>query len=641
MVLTLRTGAGWGSFGEEMSPGMPCVANPGEDVASRPWAPFFTLWREGRLPLGGPPRAASPFIIRMEERTMKRWKLCAVAAVLAGSMIFNACNCGNGGDPITTGTPVPGGIGPDSVLSIEQGFNEEQQQGFWFTTQGTEFIPYDWFLALEQAGSEDLFRSTDNINRLGYIPLGPTKWNPDGLPLGWVKGTNQVTKRDWMGFTCAACHTGTFTYQGTRWIVEGGPTMADFGMYITDLIAAMQATHTDDAKFARFAEKVGDPDGNLREELTEYTDTLTRRNSYNIPTEAAGPAGYSRLDAAGTIFNQVMAWDLGVPENRWDTDAPVAYPAVWDAPHTDLVQWNGSVNNAGVGPVIRNIAEVLGVYLTFHFEREQVGTRSDGTPIYSAGYESSAQLAAQGNLEKWLKAMTSPKWLDALPPIDSAKAEQGRAHYERLCASCHPILENTTDPDRFITAVQTPITELGTDSLYMHNFNWRLLFRKTVTGKLAGRPINELDTTEVFPDTLIGGNKLVVNAGVGILLRNPGEAVLDAVRAFRFLEDNAKWDSVAYRTRPLNGMWATAPYLHNGSVLNYWELLQPDSLRLKTFNVGSHEFDPVNVGYLNEGDYVLDTSKKGNSNLGHSGERYGTSLTDDEKWALIEFLKTL
>ena len=187
---------------------------------------------------------------------MKRWKQGAVVVALAGCMIFflSACDRG-GGSPITTGTPIPGGIGGD-VLSIEQGFNEEEQQGFWFTKQGTEFIPYDWLLALEQADNTELFLSTDNINRLGYIPLSSTRWNPDGLPLGWVKGTNQITKRDWMGFTCAACHTGTFTYEGTRWIVEGGPTMADFGAYITGLIAAMTDTHTDDAKFARFADAV-------------------------------------------------------------------------------------------------------------------------------------------------------------------------------------------------------------------------------------------------------------------------------------------------------------------------------------------------------------------------------------------------
>ena len=581
---------------------------------------------------------------------MQYWKRYAMFVAQAGCIVlfFNTCN-GRSGNVITTGTPVPGGIGPQPVLSIEQGFTEKQQQEFWFTTQGTEFIPYNWLLALEQANSTDLFRSTDNIYRLGYIPLGPTEWNPDGLPLGWVKGTNPVTKRDWMGFTCAACHTGTFTYEGTRWIVEGGPTMADFGMYITDLIAAMTATYTDDAKFARFADEVlaSNPDegppASLRATLTAYTNTLTERNSYNIPTAAAGPAGFSRLDAAGTIFNQVMAWDVGVPENRWDTDAPVAYPAIWDAPHSDLVQWNSSVNNAGLGPAIRNMAEVLGVYLTFHYKRKNVGTKEK--PIFG-GYESSAQLADQGSLEKWLKAMTSPKWFAPLPSIDEDMAERGKRIYNTNCVGCHAILPDPTDPNRRLKInqeiFQTKIDELGTDSLYMYTFNWRLTERPTLTGKLAGsREIPIQFDSPVFADTITGGQALVTNAAVGILLRNPGAGIVTAVRSFSFLKNSAEWDKDAYRARPLNGMWATAPFLHNGSVLNYWEILQPDTLRLKTFNVGSHEFDPVNVGYLNEGSYLLDTSKKGNSNLGHSGERYGTSLTDAQKRDLIEFLKTL
>ena len=588
---------------------------------------------------------------------MKRWKQGAVAVALAGCMIFflSACNGNNGngdGGIIETGTPIPGGIGGD-VLSIKQGFTEQEQQDFWFTAQGTEFIPYAWLLALEQADTTDLFRSTDNINRIGYIPLDSTRWNPDGLPLGWTKGTNPITKRDWMGFTCAACHTGTFTYEGTRWIVEGGPTTADFGAYITGLIAAMTATHTDDAKFARFADAVlaSNPDegpaDTLRAALTKYTNTLTARNSYNIPTAADGPAGFGRLDAAGTIFNQVMSWDLGVPENRWDTDAPVAYPALWDGPQSDLVQWNSSVNNAGLGPAIRNLAEVLGVYLTFDYERENVGTEAN--PIYGLGYESSSQLGDQGDLEHWLKAMTSPMWLDALPAIDSAKASRGEVSYNTYCVSCHAVLTNTTDPDRRLRMgqelFQIKVADVGTDSLYMHNFTWRLKVRPTLTGKLAGKkliPILE-DTTakNVLPDTLMGGSDLVVNAAVGIMMRNPSQAIQNAIRSFNIKTVRAKWDSVAYRARPLNGMWATAPFLHNGSVLNYWEMLQPDSLRLKMFNVGSHEFDPVNVGYLNAGSYAFDTSKKGNSNMGHSGDRYGTSLTDEQKRDLIEFLKTL
>ena len=56
----------------------------------------------------------------------------------------------------------------------------------------------------------------------------------------------------------------------------------------------------------------------------------------------------------------------------------------------------------------------------------------------------------------------------------------------------------------------------------------------------------------------------------------------------------------AYEARVLHGIWATAPYLHNGSVPSLWELLKPAKERKPTFKVGSRVFDPKNVGYDTE-----------------------------------------
>ena len=104
---------------------------------------------------------------------------------------------------------------------------------------------------------------------------------------------------------------------------------------------------------------------------------------------------------------------------------------------------------------------------------------------------------------------------------------------------------------------------------------------------------------------------------------------------------------LAYKARPLNGIWTGAPYLHNGSVPNLYQLLLPANKRDKAFYIGSWEFDPVNVGYVtNEapGAFFFDTSLPGNSNSGHE---YGTGydglppLTEDEIWALVEYMKTL
>ena len=96
-----------------------------------------------------------------------------------------------------------------------------------------------------------------------------------------------------------------------------------------------------------------------------------------------------------------------------------------------------------------------------------------------------------------------------------------------------------------------------------------------------------------------------------------------------------------YLTRPLRGVWATAPYLHNGSVPTLWDLLQPQVKRPAKFAVGQREFDPKHVGFAAptaDGAWQLDTSASGNHNTGHE---YGIDLKDDQKEALIEYLKTL
>jgi hypothetical protein len=101
-----------------------------------------------------------------------------------------------------------------------------------------------------------------------------------------------------------------------------------------------------------------------------------------------------------------------------------------------------------------------------------------------------------------------------------------------------------------------------------------------------------------------------------------------------------------YPGRLLEGVWATAPYLHNGSVPTLYHLLLPAAERPKTFQVGSQEFDPKAVGFVWEKElasstpdkplFEFDTTIEGNRNVGHE---YGAELAPDEKWALVEYLK--
>lgn len=106
----------------------------------------------------------------------------------------------------------------------------------------------------------------------------------------------------------------------------------------------------------------------------------------------------------------------------------------------------------------------------------------------------------------------------------------------------------------------------------------------------------------------------------------------------------------AYKPRPLAGIWATAPFLHNGSVPTLYDLLSPAEERPKTFQVGSREFDPVNVGIAQTtGFWEFDTTQTGNRNTGHEFKNpyngkpergtIGRLLTRDERMAIIEHLK--
>jgi hypothetical protein len=97
-----------------------------------------------------------------------------------------------------------------------------------------------------------------------------------------------------------------------------------------------------------------------------------------------------------------------------------------------------------------------------------------------------------------------------------------------------------------------------------------------------------------------------------------------------------------YAARPLYGIWAAAPYLHNGSVPTLSDLLLPPERRPKTFALGAREYDPVKVGFVvdtscSQQDCLVDTTQTGNGNGGHL---WGTDLSEADRMALLEYLKT-
>jgi len=113
-----------------------------------------------------------------------------------------------------------------------------------------------------------------------------------------------------------------------------------------------------------------------------------------------------------------------------------------------------------------------------------------------------------------------------------------------------------------------------------------------------------------------------------------------------------------YKPRPLAGIWAAGPFLHNGSVPTIYQLLLPAEQRDKKFFVGTRDFDPVNLGLStdapSQGGFWFDTSITGNSNLGHEFRKgyvewkeglapqygvIGPELSEEDRRDIIEYLK--
>jgi cytochrome c5 len=523
-------------------------------------------------------------------------------------------------------------------------------------------MPYAWFMAMEvpDPASQVLFREPANLDRYGYIPAPQSARNPDALPIGFAKDVGK-NGDEHLGLTCAACHTGKLIVAGRPVIVEGGQGLSDFEPFLADAVTALAASLNDTAKFDRFAGRVlntsspsaADQEA-LRAQMTVKLRDLQTRISQNSPDN---PGGNGRVDAFGHIFTRVLAQVLNIPENAAPPygprlSAPVSYPYLWDTPQHDVVQWNGSAPNTrflSLGPTGRNVGELLGVFGDLEVTP---GRNIPFLPFLSKppSAVSSVHLTNIIRLENLVTTLWSPAWpTSCLPLAPKPVLDRGREVYTANCASCHRLMApgERKDPRRKIEAVLKTLPEVTTDPTMAMNF----AARRAKTGPFAGKP--DVVSLEIFGaesiarDVLLAAvNKVMLTGGVPVdpssLWVNPA----DEVRVMQKALAAAK--TPRYKARPLNGIWATAPYLHNGSVPTLYDLLNPTSCsptvtecRPSEFYVGSRDFDPVKVGLVTShvpGAFRFDTSPQGNWRNGHD---YGTTLPKADKEALLEFLKTL
>lgn len=541
-------------------------------------------------------------------------------------------------------------LAKSNVTYLDQNWTDEDRAYFYFADQGSRLVPYDYFLHLEQADSEVLFRDDANMKSLGLIPDSKSEANPDGLAIGLTRNG------DHMGPTCAACHTQEVTYQGETIRIDGGQAFLHLNQFLDGLTAALKATLDDPEKFNRFQQKVlGEYASQAEKEVLQkgLKVSYEERFAHMMRNYSDVPSGYTRLDAFGAILNQALA-ATEVEGNRNSATGPTSIPYIWDTPQHDYVEWNGSQANSGVGALARNIGEVIGVFGDIETETTKWVGLLDG------GYPSSIQTNELRKLEHVVSKMHSPLWPKSFPEIDQTLAKQGRGLYEQHCIQCHVDIDRT-DPKRLVQVRMSTLDEIKTDPFMAQN---AIDFRGK-SGKFEGRP-KYYFAGEPLPAEAPAID-IANNIMVGIIKNNPLQAYLakrdakklglpDMTYPPKYVDGEivekgqevSRSSLLAYKARPLNGVWTSAPFLHNGSVPNLYQLLLPAKDRDQHFHLGSWEFDPKNVGYVlnaeNVNDFVFDTALPGNSNAGHE---YGTgaygkpSLTEEERWALVEYMKTL
>ena len=250
---------------------------------------------------------------------------------------------------------------------------------------------------------------------------------------------------------------------------------------------------------------------------------------------------------------------------------------------------------------------------------------------------------ASGSLDNTIRL-----W-DVARGADREKARQGKALFMTYCASCHNAYPYTwTAPNkygkRFIQVGLVPQKYVGTDAAQ---------FQRTqpyaITGSLSAFMPPPYKDQAIIPTPEFRE----------VLTFESLRRALEALK----LSDAERLDYNGYRelppppapvdswkAAPRDGVWATGPFLHNGSVPNLYEMLIPASQRTKKFYVG-REFDPVKVGIDTSGksgNFLFDASLIGNSNAGHSFENgprgngiIGPLLTEQQRWALVEYLKSI
>jgi len=482
-------------------------------------------------------------------------------------------------------------------------------------------IPY-WIWRVLPEVFPDHLPQGDKMRRAnGEIADGLTGYQQFGFiieegadrPVGFSRRRVLV---DRVGLNCAVCHTGTLRVTGgmdpDR--VYGAPPRYVSSNNERIVILGMPAHTVDLARYFKFLFDAVDDPRFTADVLLSYIDERTDLSTidrilYRLSVAPLRETLLLRRRQLNDLFGRSDATALG--PGRIDTFNPYKriqfgfahddsigtadFPSLWNQrPRTGMrLHWDG--NNSSVFE--RNISASLGAGATpvgLDFPRMLRMAAWTGSPDPRWDVDLSAAEREAFVREARVDPFPAADELQvpAFPfSIDTAAAGRGRVVYDAQCASCHAFT------GEYVGTV-VPLADIGTDPERFNSY-----------------------TTEL----------------------STHQGTLGAGQWWRF-EHFRKTDG--YANMPLDGIWARAPYLHNGSVPTLWDLLQVVEQRPTDFYRGDDAYDPVKVGFRSDRPvsddgrnlFWFDTTLPGNGNGGHL---YGTNLSEPEKDDLLVYLKTL
>ncbi len=580
--------------------------------------------------------------------------------------------------------PAPTASPSAAPVGARNGLEGDEQARFYHLGEGSEVYPLSWFRALNDSSTKRPF--TEGLERYGLIPDPVGPHNPEGLPIGITADQTRDLRfagTTMVGVNCAACHVSELKKDGRAVIrIDGAPNLFDLSRFYGDLARSTVATFTDIGELWAFVGRLRAPRGGqeaayprfeslrnargtdkaLAEELRALHEQELARPAEELGkgvviagrAEAAPqPPGMVRpeqfrsrarkvlaappvetgalehlgpedqreaalertfadfvnaarllkaraeflfhlamgrnLDSTPPGYGRVDAFggarNLLFPAEARPLTAPIGYPHLWDIGRTSWYHWDGSTNSL----LERNVGQALGL----------------GAVFDRRTFVSTVNVANIQELERLAGRITPPAWPAAFGVPEATRVARGGELFRTRCATCHadPAAGQPLGDSLF------ELSEIGTDERRALNF---------------ALPVG---TTE-FDAAIAPALERIIRAAGG----TPRDG--DVWRVTR-----------KYAGRPLVAVWATAPYLHNGSVPTIDDLLRPAAERPASFPVCNREYDPVKLGLAGgDGDpsCVFDTTQPGNGNGGHTGRAYGTEsdLSDEDRAALLDFLKS-